>query len=90
MIQNDIRELYDMGSSPEDIAIHLSCGLNTVRYYIWQLSNSPPKPYISDKAKREMEIEKLKSLRGKTYKQIIYLKYLTGATSKEVYESAFI
>ena len=61
----------------------------TASYYAGSLINSPPKPYIQDKTKREEIIKALSEKRGKDYREILYLSYLRWNLSRNMYESGF-
>jgi len=86
---HEIRELYSMGESIENIAYRLWIKTSEVSYFCGRYTNSPPKKYIKDIEKREEEIEKLSKARGKSYKEILYLNYLRGNLIQEDYNSAF-
>lgn len=64
--------------------------IEKVNYYIGGGPNEPEKPFIEDEKKREKEIKKLRE-KGvdKTYKERVYLSYLTGKINKDLYSSAF-
>lgn len=86
---HEIRELYSMGESIENIAYRLWIKASEVSYFCGRYTNSPPKKYIRDDEKREDEIKRLSNARGKSYKEILYLNYLRGNLTQEAYESAF-
>ena len=83
-------ELYSMGMEENEISLKLGMPIEKVAYYIGQGANAPQKPYIEDKNKREKEINKLRE-KGvdKTYKERIYMSYLQGRISIDLYGSAF-
>lgn len=90
-IKHEIKELYSMGESIENIAERFWITTYNVKYYCGLFSNSPNgwKYFIKDSEKREAEIKRLSEKRGKSYKDIVYLSYLRGNLTKELYNSAF-
>ena len=84
----EIKDLYAMGESIEAISSRLWIEKNKVSYICGSFASSPPKKYIIDEEARNKEIDRLKG-KSKTYKELIYLSYLSGRLTKELYESAF-
>lgn len=88
-IGDEVRELYSMGESIENIMDRLNLPKSEVSYFCGEFINSREKPYIKNDEKRNTEIDKLKIKRNKSYKEIIYLSYLQWRISKSLYSSAF-
>ena len=63
--------------------------IQDVKYHAGLAQNSLPKQYIEDEKKRSETIQFLSEKRGKDYREILFLSYLRGTLSKDMYESAF-
>ena len=84
-IKDKVAQWYDV----YEIAEELMLDIQDVKYHAGLAQNSLPKQYIEDEKKRSETIRDLSEKRGKDYREILFLSYLSGRLSQDMYESAF-
>lgn len=85
----EARELYSLWMRIDVIAERLGIEEGLLPYHLWLRSNSQPRHYIEDEEEREATIGRLNGQIGKSYKERMFLSFLQGKITKDMYESIF-